>query len=357
MAASTASARPAPQNGAPAPTLPKVSRLSLAKRGRVSKAPRIVIYGQRGVGKTTLATAGGDPVLLVDVDQGSDYIDVARYPFHPGEPNESAPRSFQDVLDGLADVRDNASPFRRLVVDSVDRLEPLIWQHIVAQDSGVDTPSNPKAKRLNSIEDYGYGKGFQLAVDRGWIPFLRLLDEIRTSRGMTIVLVAHAGVKPYRNPIGDDYDRIGIRVHDKTAAPLIQEWTDVLAYYAFDDVGAKRPGAQRAQGISTGRRLLYLEHSGAWDAKSRIPLPPEVEVAMDDPWRPFAEAIAEGQAMPPEHLLADIATELARLGDDALAERTRAWCQGRDVDQLWRCLVQLRHRNNENAAAPAPQEG
>jgi hypothetical protein len=362
---------PAPSNGtrataravAPSPkpptAPPKVSRLSQAKRGRVHRAPRIVIYGQRGVGKTTLATSGGDHVLLIDVDQGSDYLDVARYPFHPDQPNETAPRSFAEILDALVEIRDTETPFRRLVIDSIDRIEPLMWQHVLAQDSGVETPMNPKARKLNSIEDYGYGKGYQVAVDRAWIPFLKLLDEVRTQRGMTIVLVSHAGVRGFKNPTGDDYDRIGIRIHDKTAGPLVQEWTDVLAYYAFDDVAGKRPGADRARGVSTGRRVLHLEHSAVWDAKSRIPLPAEVEVAMDDPWRPFAEAIAEGQAMPREHLVRDVTSELARLGDAELERKTLSWCESASADGLWRCLSKLRHMApvTQDNAADAPQEG
>lgn len=332
----------------PAPP-PKVSRLAQAKRGRVHKPPRICIYGAKKIGKTTLACAAPN-ALLIDANRGSEYIDVARYPFYPGEPNETSPNSFTDLMDGLADIRDNVSEYRTLVVDVLNDVEMLIWKHILKEDATTEKP-------LTSIEDYGYAKGYQIAVDRGWIPFLRTLDEIRDRRGMAIVLVEHSSIAEFKSPTTTDYHRHVMKIH-KHAASAVAGWVDVLAYYSFDDLATKRPGMKRSQGVYSGRRVLHVDHDATFDGGSRIPLPPDVEVAIDDPWRPFAEAIAEGQAMPPEHVLADIRIELARVGDEGLTGRIEQWAEGKSVDQLWRCLVQLRHREPSNdTAAAAPQEG
>lgn len=357
----TASARPAPQNGngaktAAAPTLPKVSRLSQAKKGKVNKPPRICIYGAKKIGKTTLTAHAPEPLFL-DLNRGSEYMNVTRFPFRPGQPNETVPETFDELMGGLYEIRDSPSDHRTLVVDLLSEVEGLIWRHILAQDSGVESENNKRGKVLTSIEDYGYAKGYQIAVDRGWIPFLNVLDEIRDRRGMTIILVEHSSISEYKNPTGDDYHRHVMKVH-KHAAAAIAGWVDVLAFYTFDDVASKRPGAKRAQGVFAGGRVLHVDHDAVWEGGSRIPLPSRIEVAADDPWRPFAEAIAEGQAMPRAHVLADIDAELARLGDPDLATRTRAWTEERDVDQLWRCLVGLRQRvTTPNTAAAAPQEG
>jgi hypothetical protein len=353
---SRATARPVSAAPAPAQTnLPKVSRLASARRGPVHRPPRICIYGAKKIGKTTLACAAPNP-LLIDANRGSEYLNVTRFPFYPGEANETSPRTFSDLMDGLREIRDTPSEYRTLILDVMNDIETLIWQHILKEDSGQETPNNPKAKKLTSIEDYGYFKGYQIAVDRGWIPLLALLDEIRDQRNMTIVLVEHAAVKNYKNPTGDDYDRHVMKIQEKAAAQ-VAGWVDVLAFYSFDDLAAKRLGAKRAQGVSSGRRVLHVEHDAVWEGGSRIPLPGLVEIAADDPWRPFAEAIAEGQAMPPEHLLADIETELARIADEHLTQKTRAWCEGKAVDALWRCLVGLRHKADANPEnAPQAQE-
>src|SRR5687768_11328668 len=126
------------------------SRIAAVRRGRLSSAHRIVIYGPDGVGKSTLAADADEPIAL-DIEGGTGLIDVARYPFRD-EPGGHVPRTFDEVLAATEDLLKNPSPFRTAIYDTGDRLESLIWNYVVSRDSGKTSAKNPKARKLESVE-------------------------------------------------------------------------------------------------------------------------------------------------------------------------------------------------------------
>ena len=87
-----------------------------------------------------------------------------------------------------------AHDFQTVVVDSLDWLEPLVWQPCAIQP----TPG--------TIEQPGYGKGYVAAVDT-WRAFLDGINGLRDDRGMGVVLIAHADIKRFDSPETDPYDR------------------------------------------------------------------------------------------------------------------------------------------------------
>jgi adenylate kinase len=62
---------------------------------RLGMPPRVLIYGPPGVGKTTLVSDAD--ALFVDVEGGSGQLEVARYPFNPGEHDEYRPRDYDQL--------------------------------------------------------------------------------------------------------------------------------------------------------------------------------------------------------------------------------------------------------------------
>lgn len=278
------------------------SRLGAVKRGQLRSALRYLFYGPEGVGKSSLL-ANVPNILLFDIEGGSDNIDVPRYTFRDEEGGH-VPRSYEDVTNGIEDMI--ASPshgFAAIGIDTMDALEALIHQHVC------------KIHGHESIEAFGFGKGFGVALDEGR-RFIALLDKLRAT-GVSVVLSAHSIVKTFKNPEGEDYDRYQLRMHDKLAG-LFKDQCDVVGFVNFEGGGSKMKGdksqAARARGWSTGRRIVHLAREAAWDAKSRLALPAEIELTAESPWAPFAAATSDARDATVETLRAEVAAELERIG-------------------------------------------
>lgn len=304
-----ATPRPAPTpQPAPGATKPQQakSRIASIKRGQLRSALRYLFYGPEGVGKSSLL-ADVDNILLGDIEGGSDNIDVPRYMFRDEEGGH-VPRSFAEVLGMVEDLDANyaqwaAQGVSALGFDTADALEALVHRHICEREG------------KGSIEEFGFGKGYQVALDE-FRRFLALLDRLR-AKGMNIVMVGHSIVKTFKNPEGEDYDRYQLRVHDK-AAGLLKEWSDVVGFVNFEGGGAKLKGdtaqTKRARGWSTGKRVVHLHREAAWDAKSRLSLPAEIELDVAHPWAPFALATGGAREVDADALRAEITVELDRIG-------------------------------------------
>lgn len=292
------------------------SRLDKINKGKLAVAYRYVIYGPEGVGKSSLAADALAPIFL-DVDDGSAGLDVARYSFRDG-PGGHVPLSYQEILDAIEDLAANAHSYKTVVIDTADRLEALMWKHILKRES---QPSalNKSGKEFHSIEEFGYGKGYQLAVDE-WRDLCRRLDLLRTQRGMTVVILAHAQVRTFKNPEGDDYDRYSLRINEK-AGGFLREWADTTGFACFEEGGAKLDPDAKAKGYSTGKRLLKLVRTATYDAKTRLALPEQVELDPSHPWAPLAAAVVDSDNQTPITLATAIKAELVRLNDPELSEK------------------------------------
>lgn len=277
--------RPSPGAGS-APKPPSRMTLGAVRKGLRPAPDRILLVGTEGIGKSTFAADAPAPIFLAAED-GVRHLDVASFP---------EPHSFGEVLDAVRTLAAEPHEFRTLVVDTVDWIEPLIWQD-VCQRNG-----------WRSIEDPGYGKGYAVALE-DWRRFLAACDYLRTQRGMEIILLAHAAVKPFSNPAGQDYSRYECKLA-KAAAALVREWCDANLFAVHEEFVQEAKGLTRAKGVSTGRRVLKTVRTAAWDAKNRHGLPEELPLD----YAAYAEARAAGQPASPEALTVEIQQLVERLG-------------------------------------------
>jgi hypothetical protein len=259
--------------------------LSSVSRGPVAQPLRAVIYGSGGVGKSTFAAQAPAPIFLGPED-GSSLLDVARFP---------QPETWADVLEAVRVLTHETHSYATLAIDSLDWLEPLCWAHVCA------------AGRKQSIEDFGYGKGYVAALEE-WRKLIAALEGLRRAKRLHIVAIAHAVVAPYRNPEGDDYDRFCLKLH-KSAAGLWSEWCDELLYAGWRTHASKvDPRAARGKGFGS-ERVLYSERRAAFDAKSRHGLPPELDLD----WSAFFAATQRGASASATAIRAELDTALVTL--------------------------------------------
>ena len=239
-----------------------MSMLESIKTGRENKPPRIMVYGQEGVGKSTFG-ASAPGAIFVQTEDGLGEIDCRKFPLA---------QNFGDVVAALTALRDEDHNFRTVVIDSLDWLERLIFDE-VCKEFGV-----------RSIEkaDGGYGKGYVDALVH-WRKVLSLLDDLRNQRGMMVILVAHAKVERFEDPENMAYDRYAPRLH-KHAASLISEWVDAVMF-AMKRMRVSKDGDARAIaspiGADGGERILRTNGSPACVAKNRFGLPNEIPLQWD----------------------------------------------------------------------------
>ena len=324
-----------------------ISKLGKVKKGKVAGARRYCWYGEESAGKTTLAAHMPSPIFI-DIENGSAELDVDRYLF---DDETVVPKSFDEVMNAIADLTLNEHDYKTLVIDSLDLLESLIWEHVCKRDSGVKSELNKTGRQLISIESYGYGKGYNVALDLFRV-LLVSLQRLIDKRDINIVFVGHAHVKTFKNPTGDDYDRYWLSAHPGVAGQT-KKWVDVVGFCHFEEFTEKVEGSdKKAQiGFSTGVRIVEFERTAAFDAKSRIALPRKIELESDNPWTPIQEAINAGQKLGPKELITMIQTELARIGDDELTEKVRGSCNGVvDTARLNRFRLELQTRTPKEKA-------
>lgn len=240
--------------------------------------PRILIYGTEGVGKTTFGALGDNPIFLPTEKGLTGRPEVKRFPLA---------KSYTEVMGYITELATADHDRKTLVVDSLDWLEPLIWEQVCAENN------------VKTIEKAGggYGKGYAMALDL-WREYLTAIDYLNEERKMTIVQIAHAQIKRYENPETDAYDRYSIKLQDGknvSAAGLLIEYSDIVAfanYHVAITKDEKTFNKERRRAIGSGERILYFEERPSFKAKNRYGLPAEIPFTKDGAyWGVIAQTI------------------------------------------------------------------
>ena len=214
------------------------------------KPPRIVLFGSSGVGKTSFAASMSAPIFICTED-GLGKIEVPHFPLA---------KSFEDVMENLQSLINNENDYKTLVIDSLDWLEPLVWDK-ACQDNN-----------WKSIEQPGYGKGYVETL-KYWRIYINSLNELR-EKGFTIMQIAHNQIKRFESPEIEAFDRHELKLHRK-AADLILEHSDCcfFANFKLGTVQVKGKGGNMTTKAVAGDRVVYTVEKPAYLAKNRYALP------------------------------------------------------------------------------------
>lgn len=220
--------------------------------GKKHAAQICTIYGPEGSGKTDLASLAPNPVFL-DLEDGTIRKNVNRLP---------KPTSRPMLFSLLNEFTKDSMGFRSLVVDTIDWVEPILVQDILAGN---------QLKALGGNNDYGYSYGL---LETAFCQFLDCLTEIR-NRGIHVIILAHSKVRKQELPEEfGAFDHYELKLEKKPSAKL-KEWTESLLFLNYRTlvIEDSKTKTKHAQG---GERVLYTEHHPCWDAKNRENLPPEI---------------------------------------------------------------------------------
>lgn len=258
-------------------------------KGKLQTPVRAVIYGVEGIGKSTLASQTPDP-LFIDIEDGTHQLDVARI---------DTPDSWRMLKEEIAYIRDNPDLCKTLVIDTADRAEELCRRAIL-EENGVET-----------IEKFGYGKGYVMAAEKFEKEFLNKLDEL-TAKGLNVVLLAHAKTEKQENPEDPPFDKWGLTL-DKRITPKVRAWADLVLFCNYKIMVIEENGRNKAKG--SARRMMFANHRPTFDAKNRYDLPDEMELSYE-PLRAIFERKVKRQPVK-ETLQVD-----TPLGADGIVEET-----------------------------------
>ena len=221
-------------------------------------APRLMVYGVEGIGKSTFASGAPDPIFILTED-GLGSLQVNHFPLAT---------SSNDVMEAIGTLYNDPHDFKTVVIDSLDWLEAIINREIEAKYD---------AKEL------AYGKASIIAAEK-WREILEGLDALRNDLKMSVILLAHTMIKRFDSPEVEPYDRYQPKLQERSNA-VVREWADAVLFANYrtivkkDDVGFNKT---IVRGISNGERLLFTNERPAYMAKNRYSLPDSIPFSWDD---------------------------------------------------------------------------
>lgn len=240
--------------------------LSSIRRTKRLRAPKIVVCGPGKVGKTTFAASAPNAIGILTED-GADAVDANAFPLAG---------SLEEVYAAIDTLMTQEHNFQTVFIDSLDWLEPLIHKYVCEKN------------KWASVEAPGYGKGYVAAADE-WRNLLNKLEELRSTRNMAVILIAHDKIKHYESPLHDGYDQYVLKLHDRAAA-LVMEWADAIGWANYQIVTTESDagyGNKETKARTTGKRILHVEPHPAHPGGNRFGLK---NGPLD--WEAFAAALA-----------------------------------------------------------------
>lgn len=271
------------------PTSPATRRnwLSEVSTSIVKRPSAMILYGVPGIGKTSFAAAIPNTVMITDSsERGIETLKEAgiipeNFPVMPPV------KSWGDLLEAVDSLRTGEHQYKCAAFDTLGGIERLCHEEVCRRDYGGEWGERGFGS---------YQRGFETSL-ADWRLFINALDALRDERGMSIVLLGHAKVSPFKNPSGPDFDRYNVDVHHKTWA-LTHKWADIVLFANYElnfTSSEEKQGKGKAKGGKV--RILYTEHEAAFDAKNRHSLPAEIEMGNSglEAWSNFVTAMKSGR--------------------------------------------------------------
>lgn len=250
-----------------------MSLLNKVTRGKQKRPLLAIIYGPDGVGKTTFACSAPKPLYMGREDGLPSDLDA-------DVPKLPIVKSYQEIMTTLEELRTESHDYQTLVCDSLDWIEPLIWQAVCELDG---------ATHIDKAQG-GYGKGYVVA-NQYWSKMMDALTLLRAEKKMNIIMIAHSQIKAFNDPSQPaPYDRYQLKLNDKAAA-LWREYVEFVGFATYEVFTKKNnTNDAKTKAYGEGKRVLYTERRPSFDAKNRLGLPFELPLS----YEAIQEAVNKG---------------------------------------------------------------
>jgi hypothetical protein len=214
--------------------------------------PKMIVYGQPGVGKTTFAASAN--AVLLDCENGAGAVaNLTRTPYLQSWPQ------MRKWLVELADV-DKADAPQALAIDTIDWMVQRIVEHVVHD---LDPKAGADLTSTLGTAHGGYFKAREIVQNIVYRDLLPMLNAVAET-GAAIILLAHAANTKMTTPEGYDQRLASPDLPHWIAPPFI-EWADCVLY-------AHRQDDQRVL-LTEGTNVILAKNRYGLQAKLPLSWP------------------------------------------------------------------------------------
>lgn len=222
----------------------------------VKPKPRVLIYGDPGIGKTTFGMSAPSS-LTICVETGANAVpgDVL-----PGKGRKI--ESWDEFIESLRFCYENmGTKYQWLVVDTINGAERLAAKKVCAEKFGGNWGS-----QSGGYDSFGKGDKItseliETAIEK--------LEKIQKKCGCGVLLLAHTGTHTITNTLGQDYQKFVPSLNKHSWAKMLP-WLEQVGHAAYDIRVHKNEGDKKAKAaVSDTCRWLWMGGTPTRDAKGR----------------------------------------------------------------------------------------
>lgn len=251
----------------------------IINKGKRILPRRVLLYGTKGIGKSTWARDAG--ALFLNVEDGLNDIECDSTEWL---------RNYAGVVGAISWLIANPVPNPAIAIDSADWLQAILFDEVASE------------KKKDTIEDIGYGKGF-LAAAKKLEYVIQGLDHLRITQGKHIIFLAHEKIYRFNKPGGDSYDRYAPDLH-KDIESVLSEWCDEVLFASYRVVTKEEDmGFNKVRKVAIGgqERFVRTTETAAVTAKNRLQLPDELPMSWEAYARHFPRVAPKPEPVVPRN--------------------------------------------------------
>lgn len=220
---------------------------------------RTILYGEGGVGKTTLCASLPGKSAFIDLDKSLLKLPALRPALEGGN---------LVAVQGVARWEDLRAAIAAPGWDGIDNLvlDTVTVAEAMATDYVLRTVRKERGESAKSVEDYGYGKGYRYVADA----FELLIAELErhTDAGRNVILVCHSLIQQNTDPTDADFPRYEPKLLHTSSGKVslrlrLRDWADDVIYVARDRAVVD------GKAVAGTSRTAYPTDMGWCMAKSR----------------------------------------------------------------------------------------
>lgn len=220
---------------------------------------RVILYGEGGVGKTTLCASLPGKSAFIDLDKSLLKLPALRPALASGN---------LVAVQGVSKWEDLRAAIAAQGWDGIDNLiiDTMSVAEAMATDYVLRSVPMDKGGVARSVEDYGYGKGYRYVADAMELLVAEL--ERHTDEGRNVILVCHSLIQQNTDPTDADFPRYEPKLLHTASGKVsirlrLRDWADDVIYISKDRAVIE------GKAVSGNSRTAYTSDMGWCMAKSR----------------------------------------------------------------------------------------